>query len=389
VSDAASSIFEEPKHVVVLRRLRLIKPEHRAQAFRRVLIAVTAAWLPLAILCVAQALLSGHEELVRAFFTDMAVHARYVLAVPLLILSEYIILPRLDITARHFVISKIIDPSDRERFDHAIESTRRLSLGIWPSAGMTLLVYAFVTTIALTIHPGLLPAWHYTAGTSHMSLAGWWHMLVSLPLLLGLLLSWVWRVGVWTRFLHQVSRMNLHLISSHPDKAAGLQFVAFSPRIFTSLALAVGVITAGTLANEVFHLGLNPLDHPVVPIATAIVVVAIFISPPLVFGRTLLMSWRRGVFEYGALASRLGTQFEDRWLGPQSVVDSDSLEKPDFSSTTDLYSVTANVYAMRPALFDPRAAISLAVATLLPFAPIWLSVIPAKVIFTQLIKLVV
>jgi len=389
VSDTESSIFEEPKHVTVLRRLHLIKPEHRAQALRRVLIAFVLAWPPLALLCAVQSFSSGHLELLRAFFTDMAVHARFVLAVPILILSEYIILPRLDFTARHFVVAKIIDASDRQRFEDVITSTRRLSLGIWPSAGMTVLVYAIVLIIALTVHPAILPVWHHTADSAHVSLAGWWHMLISLPLLLGLLLSWVWRVGVWIRFLHQVSRMNLHLIASHPDKAAGLQFVAFSPRMFASLALAIGIITAGTFANEVFHLGLNPLDHPATPIATAIVVVLIFISPPLIFGRTLLMAWRRGVFAYGALASRLGTQFEDKWLAEQSQVDQESLEKPDFSSTTDLYSVTANVYAMRPVLFDPRAAISLAVATLLPFAPIWLSVIPAKVILTQLLKLVV
>jgi hypothetical protein len=389
VSETGSSIFEEPKHLLVLRRLRLIKPEHRAQAFRRVLIAMAVAWLPLAVLCTAQAYASGHVELLHAFFTDMAVHARFLLAVPILILSEYITLPRLDLTARHFVTSGIIDASHRDRFDQAIASTRRLSVGIWPSAGMTALVYAFVIAIAFTIHPGMLPAWHYAGAPAHLSLAAWWHMLVSVPLILGLLLSWVWRVGVWTRFLHQVSRMNLHLIASHPDKAAGLQFVAFSPRIFTSLALAIGIITAGTFANEVFHLGLNPLDHPVGPIVTAVVVMGIFICPPLVFGRTLLATWRRGVFEYGGLASRLGTQFEDKWLGLDSAVDRESLQQPDFSSTTDLYSVTANVYAMRPVLFDPRAAISLAVAVLVPFVPIWLTVIPAKVIFTQLLKLVV
>ncbi|WP_109124348.1 hypothetical protein [Dyella sp. C11] len=389
MSETEQSIFEEPKHVRVLRRLRLIKPEHRAQALRRVLLAVGIAWIPLALLCAAQSLLSGHEELVLVFLTDVAVHARFLLAVPILILSEYIILPRLDFTAHHFVTSRIIDDSDRQRFEDAIHSTRQLSVGIWPSAGMTIVVYAIAIAIAVTVSPNLFPAWYYSGPASRLSLAGWWHMLVSLPLLLGLLLSWVWRVGVWIRFLRQVAHMNLHLIASHPDKAAGLQFVAFSPRMFASLALAIGIIAAGTFANEVFHFGLNPTDHPATPIVTAIIVVVIFISPPLVFGRTLLMTWRRGVFEYGALASRLGMQFENKWLVPESTVDGESLEKPDFSSTTDLYSVVANVYAMRPVLFDPRAAISLAVAALVPFAPIWLTVIPAKVILGQLLKLVV
>jgi len=389
MSDPTSSIFEEPKHVAVLRRLRLIKPAHRAKAFRRVLMAVGVAWIPLAVLCAAQALMSGHDELLHSFLTDVAVHARFVLAVPLLILSEYIILPRLDLTAQHFLTSKMIDEADQARFDEAVASTRRLSLGVWPSVTMTFIVYAFVITIALTIQQSIQPIWFYTPNSSHRSLAGWWHMLISLPLLLGLLLSWVWRVFVWMRFLRQVSHMGLHLVASHPDKAAGLLFVAFSPRMFTPLALAIGIIIAGTFANEVFHLGLNPLEHPATPIATAVVVVIIFLTPPLVFGRILLIAWRRGIFEYGALASRLGTQFENKWLRSGNVVDTESLEKPDFSATTDLYGVTANVYDMRPVLFDPRAALALAVATLLPFAPVYLSVIPAKVILTQLLKLVV
>lgn len=389
MSDPRSSIFEEPKHVAVLRRLRLIRPTHRPQAFRRVLIAVAAAWVPLAVLCTIDALVSGHTELLHAFFTDVAVHARFILAVPILILSEYIILPRLDLTAQHFLSSRMIDESDQARFDEAIASTRRLSLGVWPSATMTIIVYAFVITIALTIQQSIQPIWFYTPNSTHRSLAGWWHMLISLPLLLGLLLSWVWRVFVWMRFLRQVSHMGLHLVASHPDKAGGLLFVAFSPRMFTPLALAIGIIIAGTFANEVFNLGLNPVEHPATPLATAAVVVIIFLTPPLVFGRILLQAWRRGIFEYGALASRLGTQFENKWLNPGSVVDTESLEKPDFSSTTDLYGVTSNVYAMRPILFDPRAALALALATLLPFAPVFLLVIPAKVILTQLLKLVV
>lgn len=389
MSDVDPGIFEEPRHVAVLRRLRLIKPEHRTQALRRVLIAVAVAWVPLAALTALQALVNGHQELLHAFFTDVAVYARFVLAIPILILSEYIVLPRLEVTAKHFMQSKIIDPSDHDRFADAMKSARRLSTSVWPSMGMTVLVYACVAAIMMVVHPGMFPLWNYVPGADHFSLAGWWHMLVSLPLLLGLLFSWIWRVGVWIRFLHQVSHMQLHLVTSHPDKAAGLQFVAFTPRMFGPLALAIGIITAGTFANEVFHMGLDPTDHPATPIATAVVVVLVFISPPLVFGRTLLRAWRRGLFEYGALASRLGTQFEDKWLTERDPVTRESLEKPDFSSTTDLYSVVANVYAMRPILFDPRAAISLALATLLPFAPIWLTVIPAKVIFTQLLKMVI
>jgi hypothetical protein len=58
-------------------------------------------------------------------------------------------------------------------------------------------------------------------------------------------------------------------------------------------------------------------------------------------------AWRRGAFEYGALAVRLGSSFEDIWLAKDQQDPRAALEKPDFLATTDLYSIVANVYAMR------------------------------------------
>lgn len=101
----------------------------------------------------------------------------------------------------------------------------------------------------------------------------------------------------------------------------------------------------------------------------------------------MIHTWHKGIFEYGGLASRLGNEFEAKWLASGDKVDPSSLSEPDFSATTDLYSVSANVYTMRPILFEPRSVVSLGFATLLPFAPIWLSVVPAKTVITQLLHL--
>lgn len=388
MSDAGKSIFEEARHVTVLRRMRLIKPEHRAAAGRRILFAMAIGWLPLAIICLVQWLFL-HNTASVAFFSDVAAYARFLLAVPALILSDYIILPRLEAIAQYFVRSGLVLPHDQTRFDEAIASARRLSLGVWPSLGMAVVVYALVIIIGVTISPQALLDWQRGEGPLNLSVAGWWHLLVSSPLVLGLILSWIWRVGIWMRFLHLLSRLELRLVPSHPDKAAGLEFIALSPRIFAPLGFAVGVLTAGTLGNEVIHLHLDPMEHIAVPVATAIGVVALLVSPPLLFARMLMLARRRGVFEYGALARRVGAEFEAKWLEGNKTIDSSALAEPDFSATTDLYGVAANVYAMQPTLFDPRVAASVAIATLVPFAPIWLSVIPAKVLLSHLIGLLV
>ncbi|WP_130618747.1 hypothetical protein [Dyella amyloliquefaciens] len=388
MTDDGQSIFDEPRHVTVLRRMRLIKPEHRAQASRRIMLAVAIGWLPLALLCLLQWLILQRPSSA-SFFTDVAAYARFLIAVPILILSDYIILPRLDAIAQYFVHSGLVIPRDQPRFDEAIASARRLSLGVWPSVGMAIVVYALVLAIALTISPEALLDWQHAEGTLHLSAAGWWYLLVSAPLVLGLILSWVWRIGVWMRFLHLLSRMDLRLVPSHPDKAAGLEFVALSPRIFAPLAFAIGVLAAGTLGNEVIHLHLDPMNHIAVPVATAIVVVALLVSPPLLFARLLMLTRRRGVFEYGALVRRVGAEFEDKWLARDKTIDASALGEPDFSATTDLYGVASNVYAMQPTLFDPRVATSVAIATLAPFAPIWLAVIPTKVLLSHLVGMII
>ncbi|WP_267225865.1 hypothetical protein [Dyella silvae] len=388
MNDAGQSIFEEPRHVTVLRRMRLIKPEDRAEAARRILFAMAIGWLPLALICAVEWLLL-HRTSSAAFFSDVAAYARFLLAVPILILSDYIILPRLEAIAQYFVRSGLVLPDDQPRFDQAVASARRLSRGVWPTVGMAIAVYTLVIVIGVTVSPEALLDWQRGEGSLHLSVAGWWHMLVSAPLVLGLILSWLWRLGVWMRFLHLLSRMELRLVPSHPDKAAGLEFVALSPRIFAPLGFAIGVLAAGTLGNEVMHLHLDPMDHIAVPVATAIVVVALLVSPPLLFARKLMLTRRSGVFEYGALARRVGAVFEAKWLANDQTIDRSALGEQDFSATTDLYSVAANVYAMQPTLFDPRVAASVAIATLVPFAPIWLAVIPTKVLLTHLVGLLV
>jgi hypothetical protein len=386
MNDAGQSIFEEPRHVTVLRRMRLIKREDRAEAARRILFAMAIGWLPLALICLAEGLFQ-HRASSMAFFSDIAAYARFLLAVPILILSDYIILPRLEAIAQYFVRSGLVLADDQPRFDEAVASARRISRGVWPSVGMAIVVYALVLATGFTISPEMLLDWQRAEGPLNLSAAGWWHLLVSAPLVLGLALSWLWRIGVWMRFLHLLTRMELRLVPSHPDKAAGLEFVALSPRIFAPLAFAVGVIAAGTLGNEVMHLHLDPMDHIAVPVATAIVMVALLVSPPLLFARRLMLTRRHGVFEYGALARRLGAAFETKWLASDKSIDASALSEQDFSATTDLYSVAANVYAMQPTLFDPRVAASVGIATLVPFAPIWLSVIPTKVLLTHLVGL--
>ena len=102
---------------------------------------------------------------------------------------------------------------------------------------------------------------------------------------------------------------------------------------------------------------------------------AIFIAPLFIFTPIMMTTWRRAA-EYGALAEQMGIAFEDKWLGRDRRLDHTALDQPDFSSTTDLYQVVANIYAMRLIPIDFTSVAMFGVAMLLPFVPVTLLIVP-------------
>ena len=63
---------------------------------------------------------------------------------------------------------------------------------------------------------------------------------MSLPLFQFLLVRWYFRLFIWGRFLWQVSRIQLALIPSHPDRCAGLGFLSTIHETFAPVLIAQG-----------------------------------------------------------------------------------------------------------------------------------------------------
>ncbi len=347
---------------------------------RRVALAILIGWLPLVVLA------AFTDGALRAFLSDFAAHAKYLIAVPVLVIADAACAPRLGAIARHFLDAGLVTAADRPRFDAAIASTVRLRDSMLAGIGVLVLAYAIVAVLFYSLHESGLRSWHQSGpGTGlNLSPAGWWVLLVSLPLLLTLILGWAWRWFLWARFLWLMARLDLRLVPSHPDRAGGLRFAAYSVRAWWPLGLAFGAIVAGDPANAVAHQGAALPDYKYLVVEAAALSVAFFTAPLLVFSAPLLKAWRRGVFEYGALADRFGQQFERRWLVRDSPVDESVLERPDFSTATDLYQVVDRVHDMQLAPIDLRGVVMLAFATLLPFVPVVLMALPFSTILDRI-----
>lgn len=266
-------------------------------------------------------------------------------------------------------------------------STRRLLNSTAAEIAVFALAYLVALLSVVSYAPDRIPVWHKSADVvPGYSAAGWWHLLVSLPLLLVLIFGWFWRLVLWARLLLRISRLDLRLMASHPDHAAGLGFVGHSLSAFSIVALALATIAAGRSAHIVLLGGALPTPNLLFNAGFLVFLMALFVAPLLVFTPTLLRVWQRGTMQYGTLAVCVGEEFESKWLN-RGNIDRGALEKPDFSATTDLYSVVSNVYAIRLVPVDLKNLIALAVALLIPFVPVLLLAIPINTILQSLQKL--
>jgi hypothetical protein len=344
---------------------------------------LAAAWSPAALLSAINGL-----PTLKSFLTDFAVESRFLIVIPLLVLAEPPLRGRLEVVARHFSEEGLIIEGERRRFDSALSTSERLRDSNLAKILAAVLVYVCTLWLIPVVPTSTLMPWSVAAGKwNHLSAAGTWSALVSYPILFYLVLLWIWRQLLWTWFLHVVCTLGLRLVASHPDHCAGLGFLRNSLMGQMPFSFAIGAIAAGGVANRIIYHGQPPLEFKPVLVVLILFVVAFCVGPMCVFMRILLQTKRQGAVAYGALASALGQQFETKWLGHTRKSTSEILEVQDFSATTDLYSVVANVHALRPLPVGVQDVAGIVVAALVPAIPVALAVFPFEVILKEIIKL--
>jgi hypothetical protein len=378
----ATHLFERGPFSSMLARLPGGRsPQHGLE--RQAIGVALIAWAPLVVASLAQ---DGFRfgASITAMLTDFGAHARYLAALPLLVMADGICGNRLTAVARNFVDCGMVREAERPKFDALVSSTRRRCESGWAAVVIVACTYALLTILVGVIPQGEIPSWHRLGESRVLSAAGWWHVLVSAALLLALLIGWLWRLLVWTHFLWRMARLPIRLCAAHPDRAGGLKFVGYSVRAFAPIGAALGTVLAGRIANRVWLTDEKLSSYEMVVAGLVGGVMLLFGAPLLAFTLRLLREWREGVASYGRLAGQLGFQFEDKWFYQGQRVDPGVLDASDFSAAVDLSGYAANVYDLRLAPGDLKSFIVLAVGTILPLLPVVLIAAPFEVLLKEI-----
>jgi len=341
---------------------------------RRVIVISLFAWLPLLLLStLAGEALGGAIKV--PFIYDVDAHARFLLALPLLLVAELVVHQRIRLTIQQFIERRIVSLQARSEFEAIIGSAMRLRNSVVIEVLLIVLVltathYLWASQMALES-----ATWYAATVDGHRqySLAGYWYAFVSIPIFQFLLARWYFRIFIWARFLWQVSRLDLHLVPTHPDRAAGLGFLGGSAAAFWPLLLSQGTLLAGLIANHIFYGGKTLLDFKQEIVAAMVVLLLLVLGPLCVFAPRLAQAKRQGLLEYGALASRYVEEFDQKWLRGTALPDEQLIGSGDIQSLNDLAGSFEVVQSMRPFPFGKTVVLQTAVAVLLPVLPLALT----------------
>jgi hypothetical protein len=361
------------------------------ELLRRRLIVITAfCWLPLLLLSVAKGTAWGNLVSL-PFIHDIDAHARLLISLPLIIAAELTVHQRMRNVIKQFLERGLIPDQARQQFDKAVASANRLRNSVTAELLLVGFVYGVGVLFIWRRFAALEVSSWYGAienGRLHLSPAGWWFGLVSLPLFQFLLFRWYYRLFIWARFLWQVSRIKLDLLPTHPDRSAGLGFLSNVSFAFVPLLLAQGVLVAGTMANRILYGGAHLIDFKLDIIGAVAFVLLFILGPLLVFSPQLGQVKRNGRREYGALAQRYVREFDTKWLRGGAPMDEAFIGSSDIQSLADLGNSYEVVREMNLVPFSTKTVMQLAVTTVAPMLPLVLTMVPLDELIQRLLKIV-
>ncbi len=345
---------------------------------RRLIFAIAVGWVPLVLIT-----LLFNPRAVWGLITDYPINARLLIGVPVLLVGQLVMEATFSKVLHHIHDAGLLTPPDTDRLDQTLVRLLRLRDSVIPELIIIAAAYAHVFQVVHT-HLHIVRPWALvgTGADVHLSAAAWYYVLVSQLFYQFLLGISLWKWFLWTMFLFKLSRLDLQLVPTHPDRHGGIGFLGMSP-----LALAPTIFVAATAIGalwraQILRQGMRLMDFKVEGIVLLIIMILVALGPLVLFVPKLSQLRRKGILEYGILAQMHGMDFHHKWVLQRAGREGDFLAAPEISSLTDFASSYQNIEALKPFPFDKGAFFAIVLAVVIPMLPVILAEIP----FAEVLK---
>jgi len=373
----------------VIKRLRMV------EAFRwipqkltcHIALAVSIAWLPLLVLTAYQGAALGDTVQV-PFLVDMVQYARFLVALPCAIALGQYVNPRLASVLNSFLKGNIVREKDRPCFEAAIVQAKALRSSVVVELIILALVYLYMSLRLHRESSSDISSWHYVRHGASISAtaADWWFLWVSMPLLLFAWFLWAWRLGVWAYLLFRISRLDLRVVATHPDRTGGLGFVQVGMRRFSVLVFAISSILCASIGEEIVFSGATLRSYELDLAVFFLICLAVILGPLMIFTPTLIRSKLAYWGRYGRFAGNYVQGFDDKW-GQADDRRHSPLGSPDIQSLADLRHSYAGISEMRIVLPNRTTVGIFAIAYVVPAIPLLASVISFREVLSEVYSL--
>ncbi len=317
------------------------------------------------------------------FLRDFLPYGQFLIAVPVLVLGELYVGRFLIRAVTELRTSEVLDSKDAPVLDAVLAST----IGRWRGRNVNLVILVLTCTATVVSLWGakewLTGGWQ-VAGKG-MTLAGWWYLVISLPVMRFLALRWLWRMLLWAWVLWKVSRLHLHPRPTHPDRAGGLAFLGGTQAAFGVFVFAFGVQLSCLIADAVHFRGAALTDFRGQVIAFVVMVVVVLLLPLLVFAPKMARAREDQLLFLSGSGHRGAGDLERKLRTGRAG----ELPTNAISGLSDFGVLYECARLMRPIPLETQHILALVLAAVTPFLPLIFLVMPAREVLRTLARLVI
>jgi len=348
--------------------VRLTSPDVRFLRWR-ILVLVAVTFVPLLLLTINRGSWFGAGG-AASLLRDYVVTVRFLFVIPVLIVAEALTRVRLLQLRSDFEVSGLVAAHDVPVFDRIAQRSFDLR-----DSRLAQIAAALILVVDMVVG-GTVPfadaSWYFVDGANGVVLspAGRWFLLVSRPVFQFILLGWLWRYALWCWFLYRTSKLDLVLVPTHPDRSAGLTPLSYVHMYYGGIVFAFSAILSAYIGVQIVEGGQKLVDYRVTLVAFVLTSVVVVLAPLLMFTPKLIRVRRRGLIDYGRLATRYTTEFDRKWLHNEAPADEPFIGSADIQSLADLANSFSVVQGMRVVPFELRTITSVMLIAMVPLLPL-------------------